>query len=202
MKHLIRVFCIAMALSGCAKTTYGPYPETWPALSGLGPDCRGIVGTYDETGVSIAGVGDAAGETRRTASLSRHVYAAGRGAKSKQDFPRDTVAIRFSIPAEGKVLVEAIDKWGWVLDLAEWDRGSQQYDCDEHGLTVKQDRPMMVLGYNSDYAVITKAMDGPLILRQTSRAIGMTPTPIIVPVPASHDFTNWTRFQTTVAPSR
>ncbi|MFN4165506.1 MAG: hypothetical protein ACK4GK_13090 [Ferrovibrio sp.] len=182
-------------LLGCAKTNHDAYPEGWPQLTGIGPDCRGIAGIYSMSGSSsdprFPAVRWPVTGTRIEPPVRWHVPV------GKPDM------LRLSFIKDDVLRIET----GWY-DEAEWiphaastlvlasDSDSSEhvarYNCDEHGLEIPPGPHIGVAGYNSYFRGLIKAEDGSLVLRDTSSAAGVWVFP---PFPMISNSTTWYRFE-------
>lgn len=191
-----RVSAIALMvlLLGCAKTTYDAYLEAWPKLIDIGPDCRGITGTYSMSGSSSDPRLPAVGwpvTGKRIEPPARWHVPFGKPDMMQLSFGKDN-ALRIEtgwydeaewIPDAASTLVPALDS-----DSG----GHAKYKCGEHGLEIPPGPHIGVAGYNSYFRGLIKAENGSLVLRDSSSVAGVWVFP---PFPMISNSTTWYRFE-------
>lgn len=187
MAQRLKRTCLAVLmvlLTGCAKTTHGSYPESWPALAKSTPGCADIPGTYSQKGRSYS-------DERQDAVLGTLLDASSRPGQMQGHLGNGATTIRLSFTEDGKLQAEALQD-NRVIATLIWEKGEDGYQCDEAGLQIPPGPYMGVLGYNSHYRVLAKAVDGALILRDTSSAYGVW---VLPPIPMASNSTYWARFE-------
>lgn len=195
MERGLALCIFTMLLAACAHVDSDAYPEGWPQLVDIGPDCLAVAGTYSVAGKSNDAQRPEANLITSIFRISGNTWTRLDAASLSYQLPPGTPdQIRLSFTDDKKLRAEGLRNDGaipavqWIYELKP---GEDGYRCGPHGLQIPAGGGIPVMGYNSDLRVLLRAEDRSLILRESTDAVGVFLFP---PIPVAWESIAWERF--------